>query len=165
VRRSSRSPPQLADVGIVYDDEPSSSPSELAEWADVVIRGELTGDVIDQPRGSEADDAYVGHEITVDEVLAGEVADGSDTVVVSVPYNPFHAEGRAFANAARPDVPVVVFASTAQQAPGRLTAAVMEGFVTGCEGVAPVGWVGQSGEWAALTSLDDVAAAVTSGAK
>jgi hypothetical protein len=153
---------QLVDVGITYDYEPSSSPAELAERVDVVIRGELTGDVIDQPRASDADDAYIGYEITVDEVLAGEVADGSDTVVVSVPYNPFHTDARAFANAARPGVPVVVFASATPHVPGGLTTAAVEGFATGCEGAAPVGWVGRSGEWSAMTSLDDVATAVTS---
>jgi hypothetical protein len=85
---------QLVDVGITYDYEPSRSPAELAERVDVVMRGQLTGDVIDQPRASDADDPYVGYEIMVDEVLAGEVADGSDTVVVSVPYNPLHTRMR-----------------------------------------------------------------------
>jgi hypothetical protein len=153
---------QLVDVGITYDYEPSRSPAELAERVDMVVRGELTGDVIDQPRASDADDAYVGYEITVAEVLAGEVADGSGTVVVSVPYNPFHTDVRAFANAARPGVPVVVFASATPHVPGGLTAAAVEGFATGCEGAAPVGWVGRSREWSTMTSLDDVATAVTS---
>jgi hypothetical protein len=154
---------QLIDVGITYDYEPSRSPAELAERVDMVVRGELTGDVIDQPRASDADDAHVGYEIVVGEILAGEVADGSGTVVVSVPYNSFHTDARAFANAARPGVPVVVFASATPHVPGGLTTAAMEGFATGCEGAAPVGWVGQSGEWSAMTSLDDVATAVTTG--
>jgi hypothetical protein len=154
---------QLVDVGITYDYEPSRSPAELAERVDVVVRGELTGEVIDQPRASDADDPYVGYEIMVDEVLAGEIADGSDTVVVSVPYNPFHTDARAFDNAARPGVPVVVFASATPDVPGGLTTAAMEGFATGCEGAAPVGWVGRSGEWSEMTSLDDVATAVTTG--
>lgn len=154
---------QLVDVGITYDYEPSSSPAELAEWVDVVIRGELTGEVEDQPASSETGDPYVGYEIAVDEVLAGEVADEPDTVVVSVPYNPSHADARAYANAATSGVPVLVFAYAAAHAPGGLTAAVMEGFMTGCEGEAPVGWVGELGEWSAMTSLDDIAAAVRSG--
>lgn len=153
---------QLVDIGITYDYEPSHSPAELAERVDVVVRGELTGEVKAQPAPSEANDAYVGYEITVDEVLAGEAPDGSGTVVVSLLYNPHHADARDYANAAAPGVPVVVFASAAPHAPGGLTAAVPEGFVTGCEGEAPVGWVGELGEWSAMTSVDDVAAAVTS---
>jgi hypothetical protein len=154
---------QLVDVGITYDYEPSNGPAELAEWVDVVIRGELTGENENQPAASGADDAYIGYEIAVDEVLAGEVAGATGTVVVSVPYNPSHADARAYANAATPGVPVIVFASVAPNAPGGLTPVTMEGFVTGCEGEAPVGWVGQLGGWSEMRSREDVATAVTSG--
>jgi hypothetical protein len=138
---------QLVDVGITYDHEPSNGPAELAESVDVVVRGELTGEVEDQPAASGADDAYIGYEVTVEEVLAGEAAVATGTVLVSVSYNPSHADARAHANAATPGVPVIVFASSAPHAPGGLTAAVMEGFVTGCEGKTPGGWVGQLGGW------------------
>jgi hypothetical protein len=99
----------------------------------------------------------------VGEVLAGEVADEPGTAVVAVPYSPYHADARVYANAVTEGVPVLVFAYAAAHAPGGLAAAVMEGFMTGCEGEAPVGWVGQLGEWSAMTSLDDVLAAVRAG--
>jgi hypothetical protein len=153
---------QLVDVGIAYDYEPSSGPGELAGWVDVVVRGELTGMVEEQSASSDAEDAYVGYEIRVDEVLAGEAPDGSGAVVVWVAYNSYLGDAGPFAEAATPGVPVIVFGYAAPRAPGGLTAAV-EGFMTGCEGEAPLGWVGQLGEWPAMTSLDDVAAAVTSG--
>ncbi len=153
---------QLVDTGITYDYEPSSSPAELAEWVDVVVLGELTGEVQDQPASSDAGDPYVGYEIAVDEILAGDVA-GQRTVVVSVPYNPYHADARAYAGAVTSGVPVVVFAFAAPHAPGGLTAAVMEGFVTGCDSERPDGWIGRGDEWATMTSLDDVAAAVRAG--
>ena len=91
---------QLVDVGTTYDDELSYSPAELAEWVDVVVRGELTGEVQDQPASSDADD--VDYEIRVDQVLAGESPDESDTVVISVPYNPHHADARAYPSAVTP---------------------------------------------------------------
>jgi hypothetical protein len=154
---------QLVDTGITYDYEPSSSPVELAEWVDVVVLGKLTGEVQDQPASSDAVDPYVGYEIAVDEILAGDVAGEARTVVVSVPYNPYHADARAYADAVTSGVPVVVFAFAAPHAPGGLTAAVMEGFVTGCDSERPDGWVGRADEWATMTSLDDVAATVRAG--
>jgi hypothetical protein len=156
---------QLVDVGFAYDYEPSSSPAELAQWVDVVIRGELTGEVEDLPASPDTGDLHVGYEIEVHEVLAGEVAEESGTVVVSMAYSPSHGEVSSYGDAAAPGVPVIVFASASTHAPGGLTPAVMEGFMTGCEGEAPIGWVGQLGEWSALTSLDDVAAAVRAGSE
>jgi hypothetical protein len=154
---------QLVDVGITYDYEPSNSPAELAERVDVVIRGELTGEVVDQSASSDAGNPYVGYEISVDEVLAGELPDGSGSVIVSVAYNSSLLDADPFAEAATPGVPVIVFAYVAPDTPGGFRAAVIEGFMTACEGGAPIGWVGQLGEWSSMTSLDDVAAAVTSG--
>jgi hypothetical protein len=53
------------------------------------------------------------------------------------------ADARGYISAATPGVPVIVFAYAAPHAPGGLTAAVMEGFMAGCEGEAPLGWVGE----------------------
>jgi hypothetical protein len=154
---------QLVDVGITYDYEPTVGPAELAGLVDLVVQGELTGEVVHKRAASSADDPHVGYEVALGEVLVGEVADGSDSVVVSVPYNPHHADAGAYAAAAAPGVPIIVFAHVAPHAPGGLLAAAMEGFLTGCDGDEPIGFVGHLGEWSVMTSLRDVAAAVSAG--
>lgn len=149
---------RLVDTGITYDYEPSSSPAELAEWVDAVLLGTLTGEVSTTAAGP---DGYVGYEVAVTEVLAGAVPDG-DTVTVSMPYNPSHLGADAYADAVVAGAPVLIFARQHPDAPGGLTASVMEGFMTACEQGAPLGWVGSRDAWSEIEALDDVARAVRS---
>jgi hypothetical protein len=148
---------RLVDIGITYDYEPSDGPADLAAHSDVVFRGHLTGEVVDVPMTSPAGDAYVGYEIAVDDVLAGEAALVGDTATVAMAYNPAEADVDDYARTVVAGVPVLVFAYQQPDAPGGLRAAVMEGFLTACGDGPLLGWVSNYRAWAEVTSLDVVA--------
>jgi hypothetical protein len=159
---------QLVDVEINVNYRPPNSPRELAAAVDVVFRGELTGEVRDQatppalsPAANPAEfipPAYTAYEVRVDEILSGSSPNNSSTVEVAVPYNPGLRDGRDFAEAARSNIPVIVFAYHAPFGSDLLAVSLPDDIVTGCDDQAAP--IRPAGEWAPLTSLDDVAAAV-----
>lgn len=153
---------RLVDIGIAYDYEPSDGPAELADWTDVVLRGTLTGEMVDEPMTSPAGDAYVGYEIAVEDVLAGDARLAGETATVAMAYSTFHADADHYAGAVVAGIPVLVFAYEHPDAPGGLVASVMEGFLTACGDGPLLGWVSNYGAWAEVTSLDVVAEIVRS---
>lgn len=152
---------RLTDVGYAYDYQPSTSPRELAGWAETTVHGTLTGRAELGGRRGVAGDVYLGYEVAVDEVLVGRLPGTGTTATVAVGYAPGHADLAATAAAVPAGVEVVVFGQRISGAPGGLVAAPMEGFVLGCDDGVLRGWVGDQGDWVGLRSAAEVVAAVT----
>jgi hypothetical protein len=136
---------ELVDTGITYDHEPTSSPEELFEQADVVIVGDLTG-VWATEEDVDAGTAAVGYQIDVRGRFKG---DGTQDVIwverASMP-------AIDFGDTVLRGIPVIVFA----HADGDTLDASIEGFMTACPGGPPIGFVGAQGEWSSMETLDDV---------
>jgi hypothetical protein len=142
----------LENTGIVYDYEPSASPSNLATRSDVVLAGTLTGEFAhreEQP--DEPAMSWVGFEVEVVDVAQGSVEVG-DRVYVAVPYNPAHRPASDYEASVVAGVDVVVFAQELADPPAELFVGV-EGFATACEGEPPIGLVGTSSDWRDATTL------------
>lgn len=147
---------QVVDVGITYDYEPTSSPAELAERADAVVLGVLTGNSRLVETGDASSNPFVGYELQVRDVVSGGPL-STDTVDVLVEFNPAHADISDYESATVPGVPVLVFGSHYPElGENSLVAHVMEGLMTACPGEPPRGWVGTDGEWVNMDSLPSV---------
>jgi hypothetical protein len=151
---------QLVDIGITVDFDPTEGPAHLADRVDVVLHGVLTGSVTSRPSGWSEDDGYLDYEFTVTEILRGQLPEGRIVAVASVPYYVHHAPVADYADAAVPDIPVVVFGNWATDGSGSILVAIPEGFVTACDEGPLRGFVGTGGAWPSLSSLDDVMRAV-----
>ncbi len=146
---------QLVDVAITYDYQASQSPAEVAESADVVFRGRLTGGFTDD---TDSPDGFgrVGYEIEIDAIYKAPAgADLADPLTVFVDVGP--VDPGDFEAAITPGTPVVVFGSWLDR-PGNPLTAGIESVATGCPREPPIGFVGTQGEWAEVADLDDLAA-------
>jgi hypothetical protein len=144
---------QLVDVATDYDYEPSSGPRELAERVDVVLRGRLTGN-------SSVQGEYLGYELGDIEVIAGVAPEVDTTATVSVAFNPSYRPAGSHQDAIVPGAPIIAFAHRWEGLPGGLLATLPEGFMTACDGRAPIGWTADYDQWGEMDSLEDVAEAV-----
>jgi hypothetical protein len=158
---------QLVDVGITYDYSATQSPADLLSQVDFVLRGTLTGGFSSAMADDSTGSDHVAYEVAVDEWLF--VRPDRDRLpgrqLVSVPFNeaindPGNHDPAAYADAIAVGAPVVIFAhGTLGNAAGDLVASI-EGFITECPGGPLLGWVGGQGEWAAIDTLDELAAAI-----
>jgi hypothetical protein len=147
---------QITDTGVVYDYQPSDSPSDQAQMVDVVFAGTLTGGFTD---GDGNSGEYVAFEVAVTDVGQGEdVLRPGDHVFVSIDYGSGAVSAETFEEAIPVGAPVVVFANVASD--DREFVAAVEGLMTACDGAAPIGMVGTEGEWPGIGSLDEVLAAL-----
>lgn len=73
---------------------------------------------------------------------------------MSVDYNSAVVEADEFEQAIAVGAPVVVFAHTTSDT--RELAAIIEGFMTACDGAEPIGATGTVGAWPDIDSLDEV---------
>jgi hypothetical protein len=154
---------RILDVGIDYDYEPTDSPAVLLEPGVVAFRGVLTGGYTsfeqDYGDGSPAS-TRVGFEVEVTERLfvGSEVSPPGEremaTIEVGLDEVPFIDVAAASAG-----VPVVVVAAPFPPEQPRLFA-MLEGFITACEGGPLLGRTGFQGEWVDIDSLDELADAL-----
>lgn len=150
---------RVVDVGIDFDYQPTTSPAGAAAETDVALQGVLSGEF---SHGAGAAGEFVAFGVEIAEVLAGSGGySGGDDVLVSVLYNAGHVDPEEFEQAIAVGAPVVVFAN--ESSDGRELVAHLEGFMTACDD-APLGWVGHTGVWPAMESLDDVATLASGGA-
>lgn len=150
----------LNDTGIEYDYTASESPADLADGADAVFSGRLTGNVTLKAQTVAEDPhpwTFTGFEVLVDRTAktTPALAPG-DTITVYAEYSPStEITGEQFRKAATPGTPVVVFAGLHKPL-GELTAFMTEGFMTSCPDGPLLGHFGTQGTWAGIDSLDAV---------
>lgn len=147
----------LNDVGIVFDYEPSKSPAALAKSVDVVVAGHLTGRSSHND-GEVADDEYavrwVAFELEVEERIKGDARTG-DRFYVRVLYSALKKPAIRYGGVGARRIPAVVFANHVPNNPSHLSLGV-EGLATACEGGKPIGRLGESPEWLAPSTLDQL---------
>lgn len=150
----------LNKTGFDYDYTASESPSDLAEHADAVFGGHLTGEVSTVELVTTEDphpSTFVGFEVQVDRVAKGtEGAATGELAEVFVEYSPSALSlGEADTSMVAAGVPVVVFAGH-RPGLGELTAFMPEGFMTACTDGPLLGQPGDRGEWLAIEALGGV---------
>jgi hypothetical protein len=155
----------LVDTGITYDYSPSGSPAELAEDADAVFRGELTGEsrpVVQGPNGDVSSQSYVGYDVEVTRRAVGEKRpEPGEVVTVFVEYNPTFHDEAFYADHVTAGIEVAIIAHHHEPLNGLV--ASIEGFMAGCPGGPLVGWTGHLQGWIGLHSVADVIDAVDGG--
>lgn len=150
----------LGETGIMYDYTASDSPADLADGADAVFSGHLTGNVAFDSHSVPEDPhpwTFTGFEITVDRTATTtSVVQPGDTTTVFVEYGAgAQVTEDQFRAAATASTPVVVLAGH-HEALGELTAFMTEGFMTACPDGPLLRRFGTQGDWAGIDSLDDV---------
>lgn len=159
----------LVDVRVDYDYSATVSPAELADTADTLLSGRLTGNVVldsDLAPNDFDEQWYVGYEIRVDRVAKSSrgVEPGALYTVFVFYGSPIDDSTNHSGAASRAaGAPVVVFASD-RGASDRPTA-LIEGFATSCKQGPLLGWRGDRGEWTGLSTVDEVFDAAWNGAK
>jgi hypothetical protein len=133
--------------GITYDYTASTSPSDLADGADVVVDGRLAS--------AEAETGEVVFTIAVDEVLKGEAGRrirGSLDISVAV-------DGEEFVRLLPEGARTVAFLYENGRLTGGYQFGGPEGFYVDCPGSAPVH--GRGPGWADMHTIDDLVDALS----
>ncbi|MDP1793607.1 MAG: hypothetical protein Q8K63_05650 [Acidimicrobiales bacterium] len=118
-----------------------------------MVFGHLTGDSKHHDLDDGGYRTWVALEIEVARSIKGDFSAG-ERVYVQVDYGPAARPAIRYGDVGVRGLPVVVFGNLYPDS-SHLVAAV-EGFATACDGGNPMGRLGKSGAWLALSSLDEL---------